>query len=482
MPNRCKLWKISKQNRTCRGLGPSPNWGMIPWRTWLVYGLLTMSSFAAPFAVAPFSAEVTVPIGHGMMGGLWKAKSVADPLYAKGVVVLGGEKPVVLVSVDWCELRNDSYDRWREVLAKAAGTTRERVLVSAIHQHDAPVTDLAAQRLLEQRKLEGSICDLAFHEKAVQGVAAAVIKSLKTPKPFTHIGLGKAKVKQIASNRRYALPDGKISYGRGSASGRNVLAANAPEGTIDPWLRTLSFWNGDTPLAALSTYAVHPMSYYRTGEVSADFPGQARDRRQKETPGCLQIYFSGASGNVTAGKYNKGDRANRAVLAGRLHAAMAAAWKNTQRTPVQQVEFCNAPVNLPPRDHAGFKTADYEAKLKPGVNHWQQCLAAMGLIWRQRCERGQPVDVPVLDLGTAQLLLLPGESYVEFQLAAQQLRPDSFVWVAGYGEGGTGYVPTARQWQEKDHNLNDWCWVHPGAEAKLLKAIKQALLPAANKR
>ena len=95
---------------------------------------------AAPFAVAPFSVEVTVPIGHGMMGGLWKAKSVADPLYAKGVVVLGGEKPVVLVSVDWCEIRNDSFDRWRDALAKAAGTTRERVLVSAIHQHDAPVT------------------------------------------------------------------------------------------------------------------------------------------------------------------------------------------------------------------------------------------------------------------------------------------------------------------------------------------------------
>ncbi|MBC8327065.1 MAG: hypothetical protein H8E27_15720 [Verrucomicrobia subdivision 3 bacterium] len=90
---------------------------MIHWRfglfLGLVSGLLTISSLAAPFAVAPFSAEVTVPVGHGMMGGLWKAKRVADPLYAKGVVVLGGEKPVVMVSVDWCEIRNDSYDRWR---------------------------------------------------------------------------------------------------------------------------------------------------------------------------------------------------------------------------------------------------------------------------------------------------------------------------------------------------------------------------------
>ena len=269
---------------------------------WAALCLFSLSAIAAPrFAVAPFSADVTVPMGHGMMGGLWKSKSVADPLFAKGVVLTGGAKPVVLVSVDWCEIRNASFDRWREVLAEAAGTTRERVLLSAIHQHDAPVTDLEAQRILERRGLKGSICDLAFHEKAVQRTAAALRVAIKNKHPLTHIGLGQAKVKKIASNRRYALPDGKFSFGRGSASGRNILAANAPEGTIDPWLKTISFWNGDQPIAALSNYATHPMSYYRTGEVSADFPGLARAQRQKETPGCLQVYFSGACGNVTAG-------------------------------------------------------------------------------------------------------------------------------------------------------------------------------------
>ena len=430
---------------------------------------------AAPFSIVTFSADVTVPIGHGMMGGLWKAKSVADPLYAKGVVVLGGEKPVVLVSVDWCEIRNESFDRWREALAKAAGTTRERVFVSAIHQHEAPITDLEAQRILERLKLNGSICDLSFHEKAVQRVVTALIQSLKEPQRFTHLGLGKAKVEKIASNRRYILPDGKVSFGRGSASGRNVLAANAPEGTIDPWLRTVSFWNGEQAIAALSTYAVHPMSYYRTGEVSADFPGMARDQRQKETPACMQIYFSGASGNVTAGKYNTGDRKNRTVLASRLHQAMELAWKNTLLTPVKKIGFRNAKLNLKPRNHSGFTTKDFEAKLIKDTNPWQQCLAAMGLSWRQRCERGQPVDIPVLDFGVVQMLLLPGESYVEFQLAAQKMRPNSFVWVAGYGEGGTGYIPTEKHWEEKDGNLGDWCWVHPGAEKLMIRAMGEVL-------
>jgi hypothetical protein len=430
---------------------------------------------AAQFSIAPFTADVTVPIGHGMMGGLWQAKKVADPLYAKGVVLLGGRRPVVFVAVDWCEIRNAAFDRWREVLAKVAGTTRDHVLVSAIHQHEAPVADLEAQRILERHKLKGNICDLKFHETAVQRVAAAVRSSLKNPKPITHLGMGQAKVEKIASNRRYVLPDGKVSFGRGSASGRNVLAANAPEGIIDPWIKTISFWNGDQPVAALSGYATHPMSYYRTGEISADFPGIARARRQKETPGCLQIYFSGASGNVTAGKYNTGARANRVVLANRLYDGMAAAWKNTKRQPLTQIEIRVAIAKLAPRNHKGFTEADYLAKLKPGVNPWQQCLAAMGLSWRRRCERGQPVEIPIVDFGPAVLLLLPGESYVEFQLAAQRLRPKSFVLVAGYGEGGTGYVPTAKHWAEKDFNLNDWCWVHPGAEETLLKAMAHGM-------
>jgi len=77
------------------------------------------------------------------------------------------------------------------------------------------------------------------------------------------------------------------------------------------------------------------MSYYGQGEVSADFPGLARRRRQTETPQTAQIYCSGCSGNVTAGKYNTGARENRAVLAERLYDGMAAAWQGTQRQASQ---------------------------------------------------------------------------------------------------------------------------------------------------
>src|SRR5204863_1225748 len=119
-----------------------------------------------------------------------------------------------------------------------------------------------------------------------------------------------AKVEKVASNRRYFDEDGKLHFNRTSAS-RDPKARTAAEGTIDPLLKTVSFWNGDTPLLGLSAYALHPMSYYGKGGVSADFVGMARKRRQADTPGTVQIYASGCSGNVTAGKYNDGDPDNR---------------------------------------------------------------------------------------------------------------------------------------------------------------------------
>jgi hypothetical protein len=72
-------------------------------------------------------------------------------------------------------------------------------------------------------------------------------------------------------------------------------------------------------------------------------------------------------------------------------------------------------------------------------------------------------------------LLLPAEAYVEFQLAAQRLRPDAFVVVAGYGESSPGYIPPEQARAEGDTNLGGWSWVGPGAEPALLGAMRRAL-------
>ncbi len=429
-----------------------------------------------PVAVAPFTADVTVPIGHPLMGGgVAPAKEVIDPLQACGFVLIGGGgKPVVVVAVDWCEIRNGAYDLFRRKLADAVGTDPVRVLLSSVHQHDAPVADVDAQRLLDEHKAGASVCDVAFVEKAAARVADAARAALPAARRVTHVGTGKASVDRVASNRRYVAADGTVRHDRMSRT-RDPVVRAADEGTVDPLLRTLTLWDGDAPLVAVSGYATHPMSYYGRGGVTADFVGMARRRRQADTPGCLQVYVSGCSGNVTAGKYNDGDPSNRPALADRVYKAMAAAWADTKRHPLPAVGFRSTPLTLEPRKSAGFAADELRKRLTADPRPFGRCLAALGLSWRQRADAGIPIDVPVVELGPARLLLLPAEAYVEYQLLAQKLLPDRFVLTAGYGECGPGYIPVERAWREKDANLADWCWIAEGSEQRMTEAITRLL-------
>src|SRR5690349_17309030 len=124
----------------------------------LLISAIGVSAGEPAYRLATFSADVTPPIGHPCMGGGIKpVEKIGDPLFAHGFVLLSDKaKPVVVVAVDWCEIRNDAYERWRSVLAEAAKTDPQRVLVSALHQHDAPIADLEAQRLLESVKAKGN--------------------------------------------------------------------------------------------------------------------------------------------------------------------------------------------------------------------------------------------------------------------------------------------------------------------------------------
>ena len=81
--------------------------------------------FSAEFRLSTFSADVTIPIGHPCMGGgIAPARVVKDPLLAKGFVLLGGEKPLVLLALDWCEIRGSSFDKWKQTLAEAEACMR----------------------------------------------------------------------------------------------------------------------------------------------------------------------------------------------------------------------------------------------------------------------------------------------------------------------------------------------------------------------
>jgi hypothetical protein len=395
--------------------------------------------------LAKFSCEVSPPVGHPLCGGwIEPVRAVDDPLRAMGVVLLGSSSPVVLCAVDWCGIRNEAHTAWREALAKAAHTTADRVAVHCVHPHNAPFADTEAQKLIEAAKGPISL-DLKYHARCVEKTAAAVKASLARTVKWTHVGVGQAKVDKVASNRR-VVEEGKVKYTRTSAT-KDPKARAEPEGLVDPYLKTLSFWDGDKALAALNYYATHPMSYYGDGRVTSDFCGLARDKRAQEDGKVFQVYFTGCAGNVTAGKYNDGSKENRAVLRDRILTAMRAAWKDMKRHAVDSWAWRVEKMKFSARKEKSFSQEESKKALEDtNATKAKRNNGAYQLAWLKRIDR--PVELTCLDFGDVLVLHLPGEPFIEYQLAAQKALKDKFVCVAGYGDGGMGYVPTDKAFLE----------------------------------
>jgi hypothetical protein len=434
---------------------------------------MTEARAEPPPKVGVFAVDASPPVGSPLAYD--PTKSVSDPLSCKGVVLIGADRPIVLCAVDWIGIANDGQVEFRKALADAAGTDPQHVAVHTLHQHDAPICDFSADRLLAEPGINREIFDAAFARAVIARAAKAVREATSKARPITHIGLGESKVEKVASNRRILGPDGKVKYVRYTACKDPVVRA-APEGTIDPMLKMISFWDGDRPVAALTYYATHPQSYYRTGIANPDFPGLARDQREKAT-GVPHIHFDGAGGNIGAGKYNDGSPSNRQVLADRVADGMRRAWEVTEKTPITAAEvgWTRLPVALPPAPHLdeGRLRAVVDDPSKPVGDRIE---AGRALVWLRRCHAGESIDVTGLRLGRARVLHLPGELFVEYQLAAQKLRPDLFVAMAAYGDYAPGYIGTEVAYPQGGYETGPKAsLVAPKVEGVLMKVIEGLL-------
>ena len=429
-----------------------------------------------PLRIALFEDDITPPVGTPLCDALVQpAKEIVDPLSARGIVLLTEDRPIVLCALDWVGIGNSGYDAFRDALAKAAGTSKDRVAVHCLHQHDAPGCDFQADDILAKHGLGGKLFDPAFARKAISRVATALKKAMDKPQTVTHIAAGKAEVKEVASTRRVMGPDGKVKYVRYSSTKEPKIRAE-PEGLIDPFVHLISFWDGDRPIASLTYYATHPQSYYGKGGVSCDFPGLARRLRENDLPKVAHIHFNGAGGNVTAGKYNDGSPANRPILADRLAKGMKEAFASAKKVPVKSadVSWRVAGVALPLSKLYNVK--DLQARVADKkLPDGERMKAARNLAWAKRCDAGDKIDLSCLHIGPAYILHMPGELFVEYQLAAEKMRPKSPVLMAAYGDYGPGYIGTAIAYTQGGYETGPVSRVAPEVEDVLMRALRELL-------
>jgi len=452
-----------------------------------------------PLRIAVFQSDATPPLGTPVAYAL--ARKIEDPLSARGIVLLGAGQPIVLCAVDWIGIANGGHDVWRERLASAANTSVDRVAVHVLHQHDGVRCDFTAEELAAEVGLAGRRFDVPFVRRTLQNVTAAVKAAIATAQPVNALGIGEAKVDKVASNRRILGPDGRVAIARASSyripeplrtklaqsALRNGYqhsvvrvqeALDAPEGVIDPMLKMLTFYNGDHPLVSLTYYATHPQSYFGQGDVTSEFIGLGRAKHEAvRGRGFTVVHFNGAGGNVAAGKYNDGTPETRVVLTDRISDAMKRAWENTKVKPITatDVQWRTVPVSLPLAPH--LDAATLKTTLQDTRASEEERLAAAGkLAFVLRRQAGMPIDLSCLQLGTAYILHMPGELFVEYQLAAQAMKPESTVCMAAYGDYGTAYIGTEVAYREGGYETQPSSSnVAPQVEQVLLEGVRKLL-------
>lgn len=430
-----------------------------------------------PLRIATFQADVTPPLGSVLChGSRVPAKEIVDRLSARGIVLLGSGEPIVLCSVDWVAISNEAHDVFREKLAEAVGTSVDRVTVHTVHQHDAPGIDFSTEAILARYGLSGAMFDPQAARDAIARTAAAAHACLDHATAVTHIGYGKGRVEKVASNRRILDETGKCVMTRMSSC-RNKAAQAAPEGLIDPDVRLVSFFSGDQPIASLTYYACHPQSYYGQGGVSYDFVGMARATREEAIPEAMHLHFDGAGGNVAAGKYNDGSPENRPVLAARLAKGMEAAWQFQQKAPLAaaDVAWSVCPVSLPVRETLVEETI-LEKLTDEKLDKKKRVFAARELAWLRRMKSGHQIQITCLHLGPVDVVHMPGELCVEYQLAAQKMCPDRFVALAAYGDDGMGYICTEIAYSQGGYETTFVSRVAPEVERVLMDGMKAVLM------
>ena len=430
-----------------------------------------LCSFGAPLRVATFRCNVTPWPGETLV---WTAKlvKVEEPLLAKGVVLEDGTNRYVLCAIDWCLLASDSELSFRKALAAAAGTDPARVAVQCVHQHAAPYADEAAHRLLDAAPSPPPHLTPKFLD-AVRGLlAGAAQEAVAHLEPFDRVGTGQAKVERVASTRRLRDDHGQILT-RWSSDAKDPIMAQAPEGLIDPQVKTITLACGNKPLVRLHYYATHPQTFCCDGRASADFVGLAREALERQDK-VFQIYFTGCSGDVTAGKYSDGSPKAQAELAQRLESGMLASIADTRFAPAKDLVWRSRLLALPLRAPADQAVAQSRGWLETTnqADSIRIDQGAMRLSFFERASR--PVQVSSLQLGKVHVLHLPGEPMVEFQLFAQRAKPGDFVAVAGYGDCGPGYICTDQALAEGGYEPSD-SNVGQGSEALLKKGIEALL-------
>ena len=156
---------------------------------------------------------------------------------------------------------------------------------------------------------------------------------------------------------------------------------------------------------------------------------------------------------------------------------MKGAWDATTKSSItaKDIEWRTRYTALPIGSHLNEELLRAELA-NTELSNGERLGAATKLVWLQRTEAGLGVDVSALRVGKNWLLNMPGELFVEYQLAAQKMKPGEQVCMAAYEDYGPGYIGTELAYGQGGYETSEGASnVAPEVEEVLMEAMAAVL-------
>jgi neutral ceramidase len=210
--------------------------------------------------------EITPPVK-----ALNPGDSIHDPLFVRALVIRNHDGCAVLVGVDQGGVRDAVANPAIERAAAASGCARDGFIVSATHTHSGSTGGLGGGGEPSGKVVEDAIVEAVRRADAARRPA--------------RIGYGTGRI-DLNVNRDLFVQN------------RWTQGPNEDAGS-DKTLAVIELLDArDLPIGVYVNYAMHPVNYFLSGVISADFPGEvSRYIEKRYGRDMVAIFAQGASGD-----------------------------------------------------------------------------------------------------------------------------------------------------------------------------------------
>ncbi|MDE2998516.1 MAG: hypothetical protein OXU79_05480 [Gemmatimonadota bacterium] len=423
------------------------------------------------------------------------AEAVLDPLFAKAIVFEAGGRRICIVVLDLTIVTQDYTERIRAGITERTGIAPDAIMVQATQTHSAPSMgyfmldpDFPLETSEATEYLRGA--ERAYGDRAAAAAVEAAVKAAGGLQP-ARIGLGRGVLGDLAFNRRGIRRDGTITMpaplGREKRPFGNTDVCYL-EGPMDPEVGVCCVRDLDErPFAFLLHYTCHPVNAFSHRDtyraVSADWPGAwTGEMQQLFGSDAVPLVVNGCCGNINPRHPFDSDyrpdhrRMGRelAEMSERIVHGMAFAEIDAPSFNIENVRlpFRNIPIERQREVEAILSGSPEPPR---GANgqvdpQWFRAASTRSVELCREPDDEFSYEIQAFRIGDLCIIGLPGEPFVEGQLALKTNSPAPYLFPAHLTTHLTthyvGYLPTREAYARGGHEANEdvtyWAKLAPG--------------------